>query len=113
MKLINDERRMISIYFARILNDNGKIIDGVRIWNEYKELMENADLPYSEKTVRLHDIRSRMNMFIYQFKDSDKKNIEWNEQIGDIYYIEDGEIYFDDNGVLKREEIGLTDQLFI
>ena len=113
MKLIEDGRKLISVYFARSIQAGDSVIDGADVWNKYKKLIENPDLSYSEKTVRIHDVRSRMNMFIYQFKDDIKSNIEWNEQIGDIYYIEDGEDYFDDNGVLKKEMIVTADGLFI
>lgn len=113
MKLIEDGRKLISVYFARSIQAGDNVIDGADVWNEYKELIENPDLSYSERTVRIHDVRSRMNMFIYQFKEDIKSNIEWNEQIGDIYYIEDGEDYFDDNGVLKKEMIVIADELFI
>lgn len=113
MKLIEDGRKLISVYFARSIQAGDNVIDGADVWNEYKELIENPDLSYSERTVRIHDVRSKMNMFIYQFKEDIKSNIEWNEQIGDIYYIEDGEDYFDDNGVLKKEMIVTADELFI
>ena len=113
MKLIEDGRKLISVYFARSIQVGDNVIDGADVWNEYKELIENPDLSYSERTVRIHDVRSKMNMFIYQFKDDIKSNIEWNEQIGDIYYIEDGQDYFDDNGVLKKDMIVTADELFI
>lgn len=113
MKLIEDGRKLISVYFARSIQAGNDVIDGADVWNEYKELIGNPDLSYSERTVRIHDVRSKMNMFIYQFKDGIKSNIEWNEQIGDIYYIEDGEDYFDDNGVLKKDMIVTADELFI
>lgn len=113
MELIGNEKKYFSVFFARSIQAGNDVIEGADVWNEYKELIENPDLSYSERTVRIHDVRSKMNMFIYQFKEDIKSNIEWNEQIGDIYYIEDGEDYFDDNGVLKKDMIVTADELFI
>ena len=78
-------------------------------------------MSYHEKTVKLHNIRSKMNMFMYQFKielynENHKpviENLEWDEQIGDIFYIENGEDYYDENGVLNKELFKDNEDLFI
>ena len=62
---------------------------------------------YAEKKVRLSKVRSQMSEFVYQ--------IQWNpdliyndkigqDQIGAMYYIEDGEKYFE-NGKLNRKKL--------
>ena len=102
MRLIDDDRNLLSVYFAReIIDENENIINGRELWDEYKELLENEKMDYSEKTVKVRNIRSKMNGFIYQL--SEKSHFQKDEQIGDIYYIENGEEYFDENGILKRE----------
>ena len=72
----------------------------------YKDLY--AEL---EKTVKLRNIRSKMNGFIYQL--SENAHFQEDEQIGDIYYIENGEDYFDENSILKRERFQDGTDLFI
>lgn len=115
---------MYSIYFSRNIIDKNNpenVIDGKKIWKEYKELLQDNHMSYQEKTVKLHNIRSKMNMFMYQFKielynENHKpviENLEWDEQIGDIFYIENGEDYYDENGVLNKELFKDNEDLFI
>lgn len=107
MKLIDDNTQGIFICFGRKLGD----VDSRMLWWEYKELLENTQMNYAEKKVRLHDLRSEMNAFIYQFKNS--ALVEANEHIGDLYFIENGEEYFDENGVLKRKLFSDDTDLFL
>lgn len=112
MRLIDDNRQMISVYLGRVLqNEKGEKIDGRVLWQEYKELIEEYKLEYAEKKIKLHDIRSQMNGFIYQF--SNQVKLQEDEQIGDIFFIENGERYFDENGVLTKELFEDNTDLFI
>lgn len=112
MRLIDDNRQMISVYLGRVLqNEKGEKIDGRVLWQEYKELIEEYKLEYAEKKIKLHDIRSQMNGFIYQF--SNQVKLQEDEQIGDIFFIENGERYFDENGVLMKELFEDNTDLFI
>jgi len=54
---------------------------------------------YAEKIVKLSQIRAKMTYFIYELD----KNVKlcYTEQIGDLFYIEEGEQYFQD-GRLKK-----------
>ena len=52
-----------------------------------------------------------MNGFIYQFSNLIK--LQEDEQIGDIFFIENGERYFDENGVLMKELFEDNTDLFI
>lgn len=103
---------MISVYLGReVMGEDKEIIDGRKIWEEYKDLLENETIEYSEKIVKLRNLRSKMNEFIYQF--SEKTKFQEDEQIGDIYYIENGEKYFDENGVLNRKILENETDLFL
>lgn len=107
MRLIDDQAQGIFICFGRKLGETDSRI----LWGMYKELLENTQMDYAEKKVKLHDLRSKMNAFIYAFQNS--TIIEANEQIGDLYFVENGEDYFDENGVLKREMFKDNTDLFI
>ena len=112
MQLIDEKRNMLSVYLAReIIDENGKVINGKDVWEEYRQLLEDEKMEYVEKTVKLRNIRSKMNGFIYQL--SENARFQEDEQIGDIYYIENGEDYFDENGILKRERFRDDTDLFI
>ena len=81
------------------------------VWDEYKQLIEETEMEYSERKVKLHNVRSKMNAFIYQF--SCKAEFMEDEQIGELYYIENGEAYFDENDILRRELFEEGKDLFI
>ena len=99
MRLIDDKRQVVSLYLGRVIHDeNGEKLDGRSLWEQYKELLETNEMDYPEKKVKLHDIRSKMNAFIYEF--TNQIRVQEDEQIGDLYYIENGEEYFDENDIL-------------
>lgn len=101
-----------SVYFARVIKtSDGMLVDGASLWEEYKMLLQEATLiNYEEHRVRLFDIRTKMNAFIYQF--SENVIVEADEQIGDLYYVKDGDDYFDENGILMRSLFETQKELF-
>ena len=102
MKLIEDDMWSMSVYLAKTIEDeDGKILDGVSIWNEYTTLLKDNSLNYSEKEVKLSKVRALLNYFIYEIK---KVHIPYNDRVGELYYIEDGENYFK-NGKIDREKL--------
>lgn len=109
MRLINDSMSSVYVFLARSLKDeNGCVLEGIDIWDEYSQLLKEQDMEYAEKMVKLADVKSRMNGFMYQINSIPQ--VPYNDQIGDIFYIEDGEKYFE-NGIFNRnrfeEEVGL------
>lgn len=112
MELIEENNWSMSVYLGRTLKKEegniSEIIDGREVWENYKKLLMNNSMDYSEKQVKLSKIKSKMNYFIYQIK---KNNyLLYNDKIGEIYYIENGEKYFEDNKLNKdrfKNEIGL------
>lgn len=105
MKLIDERCMSIPVYLGRkILNsENGEVIDGNELWEEYKALLQNKSICYAEKKVRLSAIMEGMNCFIYQIHQSEIE-ISYDEQIGELFYVRDGEKYFSD-GRLNRSMI--------
>lgn len=104
MKLINDRYKTVDIVLCRKIElDDGRILDGWNIWNSYKELLQNNDIDYSEKQVKLIEIRSQLSYFVYRFKDN--VDIAYNDIIGELRCIEDATDFFID-GKLDRERIG-------
>ena len=103
MKLIEENLIEVSIFLSRTIQlENGEIVDGSEIWKEYKSLLKDNNIDYAKKRVKLQDIKSKMNYFIYKVN---KKNIPiYNDKIGEIYFIKDGDEYFI-NGKLNREKL--------
>ena len=103
MRLIEESSWSMTVYLARKLQDGqGDEVDGKKLWKEYVELLENFSMDYAEKRVKLSQITSKMNCFLYQIKQN--SNFNYNDKVGEIFYIEDGEKYFRD-GKLDRNKI--------
>ena len=81
--------------------EDGTVIDGKEVWEAYKSLLEDNSMAYARKMVLLSEIRSRMNYFIYQIKKN--SDLIYDEQIGDIVYIENGEKYFENNKLNRKK----------
>lgn len=110
MKLIEDNNWNMSVYLARNIDEDNIHLNGIEVWNEYKKLLHDSKMNYSEKQVKLSNIRSKMNYFIYEIK----KNFDlpYNDKIGELYYIENGEKYFE-NGKLDKERFNNEVGMFI
>lgn len=80
------------------------IIDGKDIWRQYSELIRDSKMDYAEKKVKLSLLREPMSAFMWKVKSC---QVAYNERLGDIYYIEDGENYLE-NGKFSREKISQT-----
>lgn len=103
MRLIDDDNRTVSVFLARTIEDEaGNIIDGVKVWNKYIELLKDKKLQYAEREVKLSEIRANMSYFIYEVKEI---NVSYDDAIGELYYIEDGEKYFKNNKIDKEKII--------
>ncbi len=102
MKLIDEENMSISVYLGRkILDKDKKEIDGNTIWEEYVKTLKDNEMEFSKKQVKLSEIKSKMNYFIYQIKKN--SSLTYTEIVGELYYIEDGEKYFNDGRVDKEK----------
>lgn len=104
MRLIDEQDWNMSVYLNRQIRDEkGKVIlDGKEIWEKYKELLYDNEISYAKKQVYLSEIKVRMNYFIYEIHPNPQ--LIYNDQIGELFYIEDGDKYFE-NGRLNRKKI--------
>lgn len=111
MDLILDTRNRTSIYIATTIKDtDGKVYDGKKIWTKYEELLMDNEMDYSKKMVELSKIKSVMNYFIYQIDRNCR--FDYDKQIGDLYYIDDGEKYMK-YGKLDMTIFDTENELFI
>ena len=103
MKLIEEDNWSMSVYLAREIDDGqGNKLDGKKLWQEYVELLKDFSMNYAKKKVKLSEVISKMNCFIYQIKRN--SDLNYNDKVGEIFYIEEGEKYFK-NGKLDRKKI--------
>lgn len=68
---------------------------------KYRKLLIDKKMDYSKRRVKLSEIRSKMNNFIYEIKWS--YDFPYNDRLGDLYFIEDGYKYFKE-GKLDKEK---------
>jgi CRISPR-associated endonuclease/helicase Cas3 len=102
MKLIDDNNWSMSVFLSSVIEkSDGTIVDGNEVWEEYRKLLQNNSMDYAENKVKLSEVRSKMNYFIYEIKKND--NFIYNERLGELYFIENGEDYFED-GKLNKEK---------
>ena len=100
MKLIDETKDMYVYLSHNITTDDGKVTNGNEVWDKYKALLQNDKIDYAEKRVKLSKVKADMNKFIYRIK---KSYINYNDIIGELYFIEAGDKYFD-NGKLNRKK---------
>lgn len=100
MKLIDDNDYDMSVFLKRVIEDEGKVIDGSKVWEEYKKLLK-SNMNYAEKIIRLSEVRSLMNYFIYKVPYNE--NLCYNDKIGDLICIDDGDSFFTDYKLDKEK----------
>ncbi|HHV08851.1 MAG TPA: CRISPR-associated helicase Cas3' [Clostridiales bacterium] len=100
MNLI-DAQYQNSIFFSRIIKiSDTEVLDGEEVWNHYVSLLEDNEMEYAEKRIKLQEASTRLNHFIYETK---KKNFDYEKHIGNLYYLSiDVDRYFE-NGRFVRE----------
>lgn len=119
MQLINDDSWDVSVYLARTLRDDagnvmtdqyGNELDGMKVWERYRELLMNQSMDYAQKQYELSQVKSLMNYFIYRIKKSCE--LVYNDKIGELYCIADADQYFED-GRLNKERFESQGAVFI
>lgn len=111
MQLIDEDNWRMSVFLARsIVLTNGETVDGRVIWQQYKEILTHPPEDYAQFRVLLSEIRSKLNLFIYQIKKS--SDITYSDRVGELYYIEDGAAFFVD-GRLDKAKLENKGGLFI
>lgn len=111
MRLIEDDQWDLSVYLARVIEDEqGNKLNGMELWNRYKELLMNQTMEYARKQVELSEVRSKMNYFIYRIRKN--SDLLYSDRIGELYCIEDAEKYFE-NGRLNKELLISQGAIFV
>lgn len=92
MKLIDDKFQKYTVFLNTTEIINNKEVSGQNVWNEYKNLLQNSELKYAEKRIKLSKIMSQVNYFTYETYKKPTKS--YNDELGHILYFENGEDYF-------------------
>lgn len=107
MQLIKDDRRKYTVFLnTDVEEEDGTIISGAYVWNKYKEVLTSNSLGYAERKVKLSEISEKVDYFTYEV---DKINFSYNDILGDLVYVEDGDKYFE-NGKFSRIKLQKSDE---
>lgn len=102
MELIEEDNWKIPVFLAREINlDNGERLLGMDVWKAYKALLQDNEMTYPKKQVLLSDIQAKMDYFIYDVKKG--SDIVYQDRIGEMYLIEDGEEFFENNKFSRKK----------
>lgn len=103
MRLIDPREWEISVFLNReITLPDGNRLSGSRIWDAYRETLRDSSMGYGERKILLSRIRSEMANFIYKVCMHGEP--VYTDRIGDLFYIDDGEAYFE-NGKFCPEKV--------
>lgn len=83
-------------------SEDGTIIDGNEIWQQFKEISENKALPYAERKVKLSLLSEKMSFFTFS---AYHNRIAGAEEYMGYIYIPDGDRFIDKDGILNRDEL--------
>lgn len=102
MRLIDEDYYPYTVFLGieiEIEEEKKRVIDGKEVWRQYANLVSDKKMQYAEKKVKLSQLSGEMSCFMWKVK---QLGVGYSEQIGDIFYIEEGEQYMD-NGKFNRE----------
>ena len=110
LKLIDDNVKTQLIFFSRdIEKENGDILRGNEVWDEFKKIMLDQQMSYSERKVKLADAMKKFTLFSYNLPVRLTQNLSYNDCIGDsIKKIENWEDFFI-GGKLDRSKFKQND----
>lgn len=74
-------------------------LDGTQVWEDFSKLIADKEMEYSRRIVKLSQIKEKMAYFTFSFGNQDDprsmKPHSYQEQIGDLYYIAEGECFME------------------
>lgn len=106
-----DLKLIDTINYQIVLNytceSDGRKYRGKDVWNRYKELLSNKDnLSYGQLKIELSQVNSILDLFTFNII-GNYNNAEihgFTENIGSLFYYEDGERYITEDGKFDREK---------
>ncbi|MET1250278.1 CRISPR-associated helicase Cas3' [Sporolactobacillus sp. STCC-11] len=88
LSLINQKTYSLVLNFS--IEMNGGKTTGEATWNLFKQLLRDNEISYAEKQVRLSEVSEKLDYFTFS---TFKEPQFYDEKIGNMYYVQDGERY--------------------
>ena len=96
-----DTREELRVFLNYEINkEDGSKIVGKDIWDEFVSILKNKEFSYAERKVKISKVLAKMEPFIYSLPLT--ADLDYNDVIGDIYYVEEGYKYFTENKFMGR-----------
>lgn len=102
MRLIDKLRDYTVFLNTEIILDNGEILVGSEVWDEYINIIRDNDMSYAKRRIEISKVMEKVDYFTYKLR---KFTNSYSDSIGDVFYIDDGEKYFTD-GKFDRSKFG-------
>jgi CRISPR-associated endonuclease/helicase Cas3 len=106
MQLITDKTYTLFISHMLVYSNEGVIkeLDGEQVWKQFKELLEDREMDYAERRVKLSQIQEKMAHFTYSYVQKDRsgrliKPGIFEDQIGTIFHVPDGERFMETDNI--------------
>ncbi|WP_459500534.1 CRISPR-associated helicase Cas3' [Bacillus sp. C1] len=104
MKLITEKPLTLFISYDLEMED-GEVIKGEELWNEYKQLSNNKTMNYAQRQIELSRLRQYMPYFTYTLYSNGRPHPpRYDDSAGIIFYVSNGEQYMeldDETGTKK------------
>lgn len=110
MTLIDDDQYRVSVFLCHEIETMNGVIDGYTVWCEYRDLLQDTKMDYAERMVKLSQVRAEMGLFTYEIAANQLSY--FNDRIGELFCIIDGETYFAD-GDFDRSQFVTHTELFV
>ncbi|MEF2966294.1 CRISPR-associated helicase Cas3' [Paenibacillus sp. M1] len=95
MNLIPDRSVSLFLNYDLVL-DNGTTISGEEVWDKFMRLVEDKQIDYSERKVKLSLIREQMSYFTFTYRiTKGELPAIFSKVIGSLYYVDQAEQYMD------------------
>jgi len=105
MELIDDAKEYTLFINRNVTLEDGTILKGKDVWQEYCTLLKDTKMSYAEKRVKLSIVNEKVDYFTYKVN---RYLSSYDDCIGDIFYIDDGDKYFTE-GKFDRSKVNNTE----
>lgn len=110
MRLIPDKQYTLFIdHKLTVTTDVGpKLLEGTKVWEQFKYLLADKELGYAERIVKLSQIKEKMAYFTYSYGPQRNSKLNtpgvYTEMIGSLFYVSNGERFMelDENTGAKK-----------
>lgn len=112
LKLIDQNTRQLFLNYT--IEIDGERIIGSNIWQQYQTLVLDHKMSYARKQIELSKLKPKFNLFLYTIYKTQSSSMNYyDEEFGNIYYIQNGEEFVQDGKFDREKYINHTGGIFL